>query len=176
MRNVQINEVALSIVRFFVCGYGNENAFHSTGRSCGDGVFIGISMLLSGVSEIALYFNDEPEKRSAWMLAEGMLATLLGIWAVFGRGAAVLVAVLPFLFAVWVMTSGILRIAGAFSMKASDSEKACMLFLGILNAVLGFVLLFSPYFSAAVAAYAIAFMFIAYGIHSIYIFFVLKKI
>ena len=139
-------------------------------------VYIGISMLLSGVSEIALYFNDEPEKRSAWMLAEGMLATLLGIWAVFGRGAAVLVAVLPFLFAVWVMTSGILRIAGAFSMKASDSEKACMLFLGILNAVLGFVLLFSPYFSAAVAAYAIAFMFIAYGIHSIYIFFVLKKI
>ena len=47
--------------------------------------YIGISMLLSGVSEISLYFNSEPEKRSAWMLAEGMLATLLGIWAVFGR-------------------------------------------------------------------------------------------
>ena len=138
--------------------------------------YIGLSMLLAGVSEVSLYFNSEPGKRSAWILAEGILAALFGIWAVFGSGATVLVAVLPFLFAVWVMASGVMRITGAFSMEASGFEKACMLFLGFLNAALGFVLLFSPYFSAAVTAYAISFMFIAYGIHSMYIFFVLKKI
>lgn len=138
-------------------------------------IYIGISMLISGISEISLYFNSEPGKRSGWILAGGILSTLFGIWAIFGSGAAVLVAVLPFLFAVWIMSSGVIRIAGSFSMESSGFERGCMLLLGLLNAALGFAMLFSPYFSAAVAAYTIAFMFMAYGINNIYIFFVLKK-
>ena len=139
-------------------------------------IYIGMSMFISGISEISMYFNNQPGKRSGWILAGGILSTLFGTWAIFGSGAAVLVAVLPFLFAVWVMSSGVIRIAGALSMEPPSSEKGWMLFLGFLNAILGFAMLFSPYFSAAVAAYAIAFMFIAYGINNMYIFFVLKKI
>ena len=139
-------------------------------------LYIGIAMLLSGISEVALYFNSPAGNRSEWILTNGVLSTLFGIWAIFGSGARVLVSVLPFLFAVWVMSSGIIRIAGAFSMKSQGSEKWWMLALGLLNTFLGFIMLFSPYFSATVAAYTIAFMFIAYGVHNIYIFLALKKL
>ena len=140
-------------------------------------IFIGISMLISGISEIASFFNEEKEHRSGWMLASGIVTVLFAVWALFGRGTEALASILPYIFAVWVISSGIMRIVGSINMKSEGFNMwGWSLAFGILGAVLGFLLLFSPILSAGVISYSIAFMLISYGIDNIIIFFRLQKI
>ena len=39
-------------------------------------IFIGISMLISGISEIASFFSEQQGYRSGWMLASGILSAV----------------------------------------------------------------------------------------------------
>lgn len=140
-------------------------------------IFIGISMLISGISEIAAFFGEETGARSGWMLASGIISTLFGIWTMFGSGTAALVAVIPFIFAAWVMTSGISRIAGSIAIKNEGfGQWGLILAFGIIGTLLGFMLLFSPVLSAAVVAFSIAFLLLSHGINNIIIFFRMKSI
>lgn len=140
-------------------------------------IFIGISMLISGISEIVSFCGEEKGQRSGWLLASGIITTLFGVWTLFGRGTAALVAVLPFIFAVWIMTSSITRIAGSVSLKTEGfGGWGWILALGIIGTIFGFVLLFTPVLSGMIVAYSLAFMFISYGINSIVIFFRMRKL
>lgn len=135
-------------------------------------LFIGIAMLISGISEIVSFCCEEIGQRSGWMLASGIITTLLGIWTFFGRGSAALIAILPFIFAVWVMSSSIMRIVGSVSLKSEGfSQWSLLLALGIIGTILGFILLFSPVLSSTIIALSIAFMLIVHGINNIIIFF-----
>ena len=139
-------------------------------------IFIGISMLIAGASEIASFINGKTGQRSGMLLAGGILSTLFGIWVVFGTGRYTLTEILPFLFAIWVMSSGIMRIAGSTILKSEGHTTwGWILALGVLEAILGFVLLFHPLFSAIVVSYTLAFMFITYGIHNVLLFFDIHK-
>ncbi len=140
-------------------------------------IFIGISMLISGISEVASFCGEEKGQRDSWLLASGILSTLFGIWTLFGHGTAALAAILPFIFAVWVLSSGIMRIVGAVSIKSEASGLwGWLLAFGILGSVLGFALLFSPMLSAMIISLSIAFMLIAYGIDNVIIFIRMNKI
>lgn len=140
-------------------------------------IFIGISMLISGISEIASYCGEEAGQRSGWLLASGIVTGLLGIWTLFGRGMEALVVIIPFVFAAWVMTSSIMRIVGSVNLKSEGfAGWGWILALGILGTLLGFLLLYSPLLSGAVVAYSIAFMLISYGINNIIIFFRMRKL
>jgi uncharacterized membrane protein HdeD (DUF308 family) len=140
-------------------------------------LFIGISMLISGVGEIVSFCSEEKGHRSPWMLANGVISTLFGVWTIFGRGVAALVVLLPFIFAAWVMFSGITRIVGSVSLKEEGYRQwGWLLAFGIVGAVFGFLLLFAPVLSAFVVSVSIACMLIAYGINNIILFFRMKKI
>lgn len=140
-------------------------------------IFIGISMLISGISEIISFFGDEKGGRSGWTLTSGIIMTLLGIWIIFGRGSAVLLAILPFVFAVCVIGSSIMRIISSRSLKSEGFKHwVWMMIFGILGIVLGIVLLFSSVLSNMIVAYVIAAMLISYGADNISIFFQLNKI
>ena len=140
-------------------------------------IFIGISMLISGISEIASFFSEQQSYRSGWMLASGILSAVFAVWTLFGSGTEALVAFVPFVFAVWVMSCGIMRIVGSISVKSEGSNLwGWMLAFGILGSILGFLLLFSPFLSGVIISYTIAFMLISYGVDSIIIFFRLKRI
>ena len=140
-------------------------------------IFIDISMLISGISEIVSFFNEKKDHRSGWMLASGFLTALFAGWALLGRGTEALAAILPFIFAVWVISSGITRIAASISVKSEGSNLwIWILVFGVLGAIFGFLLLFSPVLSAVIISYSIGFMLISYGIENIFFFFRLKKI
>lgn len=140
-------------------------------------IFIGISMLISGISEIASFLGEEQGYRSGWMLASGILSVVFAVWTLFGSGIEALVAFVPFIFAVWVVSCGIMRVVGSISVKSEGSSLwGWMLAFGILGSILGFLLLFSPILSGVIISYIIAFMLISYGVDSIIIFFRLKKI
>lgn len=140
-------------------------------------LFIGIAMLVSGISEIVSFCGEEKGQRSGWMLASGIITTLLGIWTLFGRGSAVLVAGLPIIFAVWVMTSSITRIVGSISLKSEGfSQWGWLLAFGIVGTILGFILLFTPLLSSTIIAFSIAFMLIVDGVNNIILFFRMNRL
>ena len=140
-------------------------------------VFIGISMLISGISEIAAFFGEEKGHRDGWMLASGILSVMFSIWVLFGHGTEALASMLPFIFAVWVMSSSIMRIVGSISVKSEGSNLwGWILAFGILGAIFGFILLFSPMLSGMIISFSIAFMLISHGVDNIIIFFRIKKI
>jgi len=140
-------------------------------------IFIGILMLISGISEIASFCSEEKGHRSGWMLASGILSILFGIWTIFGRGSNVLVALLPFIFAVWVLSSSITRIVGSISLKSEGSSIwGWLLAFGIVGTIFGFILLFSPVLSGVLISISIAMILISHGVDNILIFFRIKKI
>lgn len=140
-------------------------------------IFIGISMLISGISEIISFCNEEKGNRSGWMLASGILSTLFGIWTIFGSGTNALIVFIPFIFAVWVLSSSIMRIVGSISLKSEGSPVwGWLLAFGILGAVFGFLLLFSPVLSGVIISISIALILISHGVDNILIFFRLNKI
>jgi len=158
--------VALGVIMFFT-PWANLVAL---------AIFIGIMMLIAGVSEIAAFFHAEKGHRSGMILVGGILSAWFGIWTVFGRGDVALAVVLPTIFAAWVMLSGFTRGAGAMALKSKGSSVwIWMLLLGIVEAALGFVLLFHPLLAAIVASYTLAFMLITYGMNDIVLFFEINK-
>ena len=140
-------------------------------------VFIAVGMLISGIAEIAAFCGEETGKRSGWLLTGGILSTLFGVWAMFGYGTEALASSLPFIFAVWVMTSGIIRIVGSVSLKSEHfSMWGWLLAFGILGTIFGFLLQFTPLLSAVVASVSIAIILISYGINNIIIFCRMNKL
>jgi len=131
-------------------------------------IFFGIAMLVSGVSEIASFISGRRRQRSGMMLTSGIITTLLGIWVIFGRGIYVLSILLPFIFAIWVMTTGITRIVDAISRRAGEPKiKVWELVFGIIASLGGFALLFNPLMAASLAGFTVSIMLIAYGVGSI---------
>jgi len=140
-------------------------------------VFIGIAMLISGISEIASFFGEDKERRSGLMLTSGILSALFGIWAMFGRGTQALVTILPYIFAVWVMTSGITRIVSSLSLRSEGFfQWGWMLAFGISGTVFGFLLLFSPVLTGLVISLSLALILISHGMNNMIIFFHMQKI
>jgi len=139
-------------------------------------LFFGLSMLVSGISEIASYCGQEKGNRSGMMLASGILSTLAGIWVVFRGGTYAIAVVMPYIFAAWVMAAGIMRIADAVTRKSEhDGIKGWELAIGILSTILGFALMFNPLFSTAMVSFTMAFTMIAHGIGLLEMFFRLRK-
>ena len=140
-------------------------------------LFIGISMLISGISEIVSFCNEEKGGRSRWMMASGMITALLGIWTIFGRGAGTLAAILPFVFAAWVISSSIMRVVGSVSLRSGGlAQWGWLLAFGVLGTIFGIFLLFSPVVSGMIVAFTMAGMLIFYGANNILLFFRVKKI
>ncbi|MCL2382081.1 MAG: DUF308 domain-containing protein [Treponema sp.] len=139
-------------------------------------IFFGIAMLVSGISEIVSFAGAEKSSRSGMLLASGILSTLFGIWVMFGRGIYAIAIILPFIFAVWVMASGITRIVDSVSRKPEGSKmRTGALVIGILTSLSGFALLFNPILSAGIVAFIVPFMLIFHGIGTIQLFFLLLK-
>jgi len=138
-------------------------------------IFFGVVLLFAGISEIAAYSSRDKANRSGGMLASGILSVLFGIWIMFGRGMAVVATIIPFIFAIWVMASGITRIADSLSPKDGGKRSVWQLVLAIISTMFGFVLMFNPVMSAVVVSIITSIMLIAFGIGTIHMFFVLRK-
>ncbi|WP_439443958.1 HdeD family acid-resistance protein [Listeria aquatica] len=129
-------------------------------------VVIGLLLLISGIFHIISYFTESERHLSGWILADGILSTLLGILMLANQfaGAASLILV----FAMWVLFAGIVRTIGAFTLKqAGGSSWGFVLFIGIVGIILGFIALFNPVVSALGIVLLMGFFFILEGIGAI---------
>jgi len=137
-------------------------------------VFFGIVLLFSGICEIAAYLIRDKSKRSGGMLASGILTNLLGIWVLFGRGMDVVATIIPFIFAIWVMASGLTRIADALSSKEGERRSIWKIVFATIATVFGFVLMFNPLMSVRVIGILVSLMLLSYGIGTVQLFFALR--
>lgn len=131
-------------------------------------LIISIAVLIFGISELIDYFTSDKAERTGWQLAEAIISTVIGIWMVFGSGSSALTTLIPYLFAVFVFISGIVRIVESFEWKRLGSrEWGWQLFFGILSILLGILLFLSPMISATFITIALSLLLIAYGISNI---------
>ena len=138
-------------------------------------VFIGIAMILSGITELVSFKRKDMKHRTKTMVISGVVAILLGLLTTFGRGMGLLELALPIIFAVWIISASIPRIKDALARKAEGSPLWVFMFsFGILGALLGAMLFFSPILSAFVVNYALVVLFITHGINTIIMFMPVK--
>jgi len=179
----------LLIAGIWVIGLGITALFRPLDGLAAIGIFFGIGILFSGISEIASFCGSRKGNRSGMMLACGIMSTLFGIWVIFGRGTDLITYILLFAFAAWVMASGIVRIVDAISQKPVIANSGGMaaiayegkintwgLLLGIFATIAGFALLFNPFMSARIVTLVLSIMFISFGVGSIQLFFHLRKL
>lgn len=139
-------------------------------------VVISISVLVAGIASLVSYFTAEAEERSGWELAEAGITTLIGIWMVFGSGSWALTALIPIIFAIFVIGSGFVRIAESLDMKAMGTPRwGWLLAAGIVCVVLGLLLFFAPSTSAQLVSVLLSLLVLGYGIGNIVRFGIMQR-
>lgn len=134
-------------------------------------IYIGMAMLISGISEISSFFATEKHYRTGWVLVSGIISTLLGLWVMIGRGTVALVTLLPILVTAWIIFNGVTRMAEGFAFKAAGVTSWGWVFaFGLLSVIAGFVLIFHPMYAALLIANLVAISFIVHGVSNVTLF------
>ncbi len=177
MKGIKTQRWMLLVSGILMVLLGIVTIFTPAGGLVSLALLISMGMVIAGVAEVVAYFGEDKAVRSGWMLALGILSALLGLWLLFSRGFAVLATIIPYVFAIWMVSSGIMRTVGAFSLKdARYPGWGWVLAMGILQVVAGFALMFTPVLTAAVTSIMITVTFISHGLGDIATFAALTKV
>lgn len=128
---------------------------------------LGLGLLVSGVGSILIYATMRDfSLGGGWMLADGIITTLLALFLLFNPIKTA--AVIPYIFALWVMFSGILKLVHSFEVKKLEvSGWLGMLLLGMVGVLLGFAALFNPIAAMITISILIGIFLIFQGISAI---------
>lgn len=140
--------------------------------------FISISIIFSGLSDIINYFSEDKVFRSGWLLASGAVSLLFGILLITKpEFFTSLLAAIPFIFAGWIVASGIVRAVGAVDLKRLEVQGwGWVMAMSIINILLGFALMYEPSLVVGFIGILIPVVFISIGINSIMMFFTMNRI
>ncbi len=130
--------------------------------------FLGVVMLASGVIDIIIFAKWHTIMMGAgFELAEGILTILLAIFLICNEWLAAMA--LPFIFAAWLLFSGVSKAIASFDLKKLGiSIWYFLTALGILDVVLGIVLFFQPSVAVVAIGMIIGFTFFVQGIAAIF--------
>ena len=138
-------------------------------------VFIPIAILFHGISCFIQYSREhETHQLSEWLLADGIISTIIGVIFLFRTDT--IAAALPYIFGFWVMFAGVLRIVGALSTRKVIPKQGWLLVWGAVGVLSGIVLLYHPLFAGAVITYFVIWALIFMGAQGIFSFFVLNSV
>lgn len=130
-------------------------------------VLLGISMLVTGVLDIAAYFLMAGLPGSGWVLADGILTVLLSLLVFFNEAAAAVT--IPVIFGMWLLFSGVSTAILAIDLKAGGINRWSWLFwIGFLMTGLGIFMLFQPAVAAITISILVGAALIAEGLLAIW--------
>lgn len=122
-------------------------------------VFLGIGLVVQGVSEIAAAIGAGAGATGrGWLLAFGVLALVAGVLVVFNPGGGILVMVWGLIL--WFLIAGVNDLVAAASTREHRGWNIAM---GIVSLIAALILLFSPGTAVGVLALFIALGFIFRG-------------
>jgi uncharacterized membrane protein HdeD (DUF308 family) len=131
------------------------------------GWLTGLSLAVSGVSAITVYAVRRKNKSAVmWDLWSGVLSVLVGALMICNLYAQLLTDIaLIYMFAGWLILSGVLRIAASVKLKAMGFSWAWILIFGALSVLLGIYSSLHPLFTAITLGYLIGFWIISAGLN-----------
>ncbi len=133
-------------------------------------ILLAIIIVIQGIAGIVEYSNSKDRSGKGWDLFAAILNTIFGIFLLFSPLNLVLTAILPIMFGIWVMVKGLMQCIESIYLSKINSEIwGYVLTFGILNFLVGILMLTNPLIPAFTLAFYIGIGFIAAGLSSIFI-------
>jgi uncharacterized membrane protein HdeD (DUF308 family) len=112
-------------------------------------LFFAAFILVDGISTIALSISNRNTLEGwGWQLASGIISTLIGIGLFNHPGLTM--TILPVFVGFWVVMKGSMIIGLSMDLKSYKTPNwGWVLILGILNTLLGMLMIFNPVFGAS---------------------------
>ena len=155
------------IIGILLVIFGMVVLFHPSATLMSLTVLLGISMLITGISDIAAYFWMAGLPGAGWVLADGVLTVLLALMVFWNETVAALT--IPAIFAIWLLFSGVSTAILAMDLKAGGIGRWNRLFwIGFIMAGLGLVMLFRPMAAAVTISILVGIALIAEGLLAIW--------
>ncbi len=133
------------------------------------GWLVGIALIVAGINAIAAHGKGKKTGHSTvWDVVGGVLTILAGFFVTFNLFTRLLTDVaLIYIFAAWLVLTGILRIVSAFKLKGLKLPWVWFLIAGILGLLLGLYSFFHPVITAFSIGYLLGFWVLFAGINLI---------
>ena len=130
-------------------------------------LYLGISMLLSGVIDIVIFARGNRYMAGAgWFLLDGILTVLLSLFLLFHQAFTMLT--LPLIFGMWLLYSGVSKFVNSFELRRLGVPGwGCFTALGILLAVVGFFSFWDPVSQLFALSFLVGILLIFQGVSSI---------
>lgn len=127
---------------------------------------IGLILIVNAVYSFITYAQvRKMDFKAGWVLMDGSVTALLGILLLFrGWTSAV---ILIYIFSIWIVISGIIKIVQAFDFKKMDLSWGWLFGVGIVSVLFGILALFQPIIAAVTISVIIGLFLIIYGVVSI---------
>jgi len=139
-------------------------------------IFFAVFMLMDGIGGISLSMTNRKRMEGwGWQLASGIFSLLIGLALLIHPGLSM--AVLPIFIGFWVLMKGSLVIGTSIDLKSQEVKNwRWILAMGILNAVLGMVMIVNPIFGASMVLIFTAISLLSLGMSMITVSLWLRKI
>ena len=134
------------------------------------GLFVGISLLFIGGLEVAEAIGGSPDSRALTAII-GVLSIIAGIVCLRRPGESLLAIII--VLGIYLIVEGVIRFIRAFQ---ELEDRAAMMLLGIVDAILGILILSLPKLSLVTLAILFALSLIIRGAFMVYVSFKLRAV
>ena len=165
---VLIKGIILVLLSFFVFR-------HPVSALIGLALYIGISLMVTGVLLIITSLSNRNREQWGWQLAEGIIDVLFAL--ILLSNPAVTASVFPFVVGFWIMMYGVILFINSFNLK-KDGEKSWWMNLitGILTVIIGYFITSNIVVGAFTITFWIGLGILLLGLFNISIAFRMKKL
>ena len=131
-------------------------------------IVFGLTMLISGIISVAVYiFCSKHLYGAGWLLAEGILTALLGLFVLCDQVA--MVSVIPYVFGLWSVFSGVIRAVDSLEIKRFGVNGwYWMMLVGVAEIVLGFATFIRPVIAIQIIGITMGIVFLLQGAASLF--------
>ena len=126
---------------------------------------LGCSMVATGFISLGIFYWISRKKETEnLILIEGLMNVLLGILVL--SDTLISDAAVPLFFGMWVIFSGVLRVAEACCLKSSDGQKRIgSLILGVIGILIGMYAFFNPVLAVLSVVIQTGILFVMQGLN-----------
>ena len=131
-------------------------------------IVFGLAMLISGIIGIAVYiFCGRRLYGVGWILAEGILTALLGLFVLCDQLA--MVSIIPYIFGLWTVFSGVIRTVNSLELRRFGVGGWYWLTLvGVACILLGFAAFIRPVIAIQIVGITMGIVFLLQGAASLF--------
>ena len=139
-------------------------------------ILFSIIIFISGIFEITFALsNSKVIKGWGWLLGSGVFDLVIGMILISRQD--ITMAILPFIFGIWLLFRGIVQISRGILLKeAHFANWGWSVFGGLIVAIFGFMVVYNPTFGSATIIVWTSLSLIVLGVFTILFSFLIKKL